>query len=120
MTINTYQFVAMSDTIGGYGPMAEDETRAGLDGHTLRKLGYRGDRFQLSTQSTHLDFNAAEQAVKDFYNLQGKFVELVNGVGQSFKLVYIHKVVCRAKKIAASTDSNTYMVTASWTMQRTG
>ena len=120
MTINTYQFVAMSDSIGGYGPVAEDETRAGLDGHTLRKLGYRGDRFQLTTQSTHLDFTAVEQAVKDFYALQGKFVEVVNGVGQSFKLVYIHKVICRARKIGTSTDGNTYMINATWTMQRTG
>ncbi|MCK5127541.1 MAG: hypothetical protein KAR42_14895 [candidate division Zixibacteria bacterium] len=120
MKINTYQMVSMTDTIGGYGVKSEDETRAGLDGHTLRKLGFRGETFQLITGSTHLDFAAMQQAVKDLYALQGTMVEVINGVGQSFKLVFVHKVICRAKKIGASTDGNTYLVSASWIMQRTG
>ena len=118
--INDYIFVSMAGDFGNYGDMIEDETRPGIDGHTFRKLGQRGERFQIESRSTHGTEALAIRAKTDYEALQGQFVNITDALGTAYRMVLVHAVYTRHHPMLASTDNNEYMVIARWTFQRAG
>lgn len=118
--IADYVFNTMSGDFGNYGDVVEDETRPGIDGHTFRKLGKRGDRFQIETKSTFRSESLAGRAKTDYQALQGRFVNIIDWSGTAYKMVLVHAVTTSHKQILASTDNNKYIVICKWTLQRAG
>jgi len=118
--INDYVFNSMSGDFGNYGDWVEDETRPGIDGHTFRKLGKRGDRFQIETRSTFRTESLAVRAKTDYQALQGRFVNIIDWSGTAYRMVFVHAVTANHRQILASTDNNEYIVICKWTLQRAG
>lgn len=119
MKIKTYEFVSMQGNVPAYGEAVEDLSRPGLDGHTFRLLGKRGQQFQLTTKSTHNTASVAKNAASDYSKLQGSFVTLEKGE-LSFSQLLVVGVASDIKKIGCSSDGREYMVETIWSMIRAG
>ena len=119
-TISTYELVTLTGEVGGWGPRVEDETRPGIDGHTLRNLGRRGNRFTLQSRSHFQSQEEAKQGVLNFEALQGTFVNIEDLAGQDFSYIFIHQVKSTPpKQMALSSDGNSFFIISTWEMQRT-
>ncbi|MFA5658663.1 MAG: hypothetical protein WC900_05205 [Oscillospiraceae bacterium] len=119
LKISAYEFKSMVGDIGGYADVAEDESRPGVDGHTMRKLGKRGHRFQLNTLSTHKDEETANKASEDYAKLPAEFVSIERNA-LSIPKVFIVNVMSSVQQLGVSTDGNTYAVRSVWTLMRAG
>jgi hypothetical protein len=120
MKIGEYTFLHMEGAVGSFGDVMEDETRPGLDGHTFRKLGKRGNHFDLTTKQTFTNINNAKRAVDDYNKLQCTFQVLEDQVGNAYRKVIVHSVQTKITPIGAATNGHTYMVEARWNLQRAG
>jgi hypothetical protein len=120
MKIQSYEFVSMPDPIGGYGVLIEDESRPGIDGHTFRDLGRRGERFQFRTISTHNTQSLAKSATEYYEKLKGSFVIIQIATGDQYSKILVHNVRNKIRKIGASTDGSEYIVESTWDLQRGG
>jgi hypothetical protein len=118
--IDSYVFNSMSGDFGNYGDVVEDETRPGIDGHTFRKLGKRGERFQIETRSTFRTASLTTRAKTDYQALQGRFVNITDWSGTTYKMVFIHAVTVNHKDMLSSTNNDNFIVICKWTLQRAG
>ena len=118
--INDFVFESMSGDFGNYGDVVEDETRPGIDGHTFRKLGKRGDRFTIETKSTFDRESEVARAKTDYQAMQGRFVNITDWTSTVYKMVFVHAVTTNHKPMLISTDDNSYIVSCKWTLQRAG
>jgi hypothetical protein len=118
MELGGYTFLAMTGQIGNYGVMVEDESRPGVDGHTFRQLGLRGEPFSIQTVSSFADLESAQQGERDYKILRGNFHVLVDQVGTSYAQVLVLSVTTRIRPVLSSTDGNTYIIEANWSLQR--
>lgn len=120
LKLGNYSFLSMTGNIGTFSDIVEDETRPGVDGHTFRKLGKRGTRFNISTQKTFSALGDAKQGVLDYNSLCGTFQVLEDATGNSYRKTFVHNVRTEIKILGASTDGKEYMVIAHWELQRGG
>ena len=118
--LGTFLFLGATGDIPAWAYQTETRERAGVDGYTFVRLGKRSQPFQWRTRTTATSLAAAQSLAEAYDNLSGQFVSLRDGAGRTYGRVYVHSVKTAVAVLGLSTDGGTHMITADWTLQRTG
>ncbi|MFA5634530.1 MAG: hypothetical protein WC977_01365 [Anaerovoracaceae bacterium] len=118
--ISIYEMDAWNGRVPAWRNEIVTRERPGVDGYTLSKLGKRAPAFEVTTRKTYADRGAAESAATAFGNLCGQFVTIREPGGRSHSHIVVLDVVPIVKPLGVSTDGNSYLVEATWRLQRAG
>lgn len=116
--VHTYTVDAWSGKVPALANTVEARDRAGTDGYTFVRRGKRSPQFAVSTRETRNGISAARDRCTDYESLIGRFITLEDPGGRSFSRVMVLGVTATASRILTSTDGNSALVTAEWTLQR--
>jgi hypothetical protein len=118
-TIADIQFVSMSGEPGGFGQQVRQENRDGFDGIIAWQVGNKGQPFQIQTTQTFISLSALNAAYAYYEALQGTYVSM-NYRGLEFNNILVVSVNPGApQQMLFSSDGNTWIFQAVWTLQRT-
>ena len=124
-SIGAYSFISMIGA--GLGPAAEtveDISRTGLDGHAYRKTGKRSEPVQMQSLVDVADAAAAKALIDNYLGIQATLVNVTDAQGNQRTNVCVLRVgdfrVSEFKTgVGMTSDSNTLLVRAVWTLQVT-
>jgi hypothetical protein len=119
-SIGAATFDGMTGDIPGWRNQVVSLERAGVDGYTYLLQGKRSQPFTLRTIKTSADATSAKTLADRYDTLCGTFVNVTEGNGRVYNKVLVLDVSHTVTRLALSTDGNTYLVAASWQLQRAG
>lgn len=125
-SIDTYEFLSMiGPALGPAAETVEDISRAGLDGHAYRKVGKRSEPVQLMTIKDVLNAAAAKTLIENYLACQGTLADVTDAHGNETTDVCVLRVgdfrVSEFKTgVGMTSDTNTLLVRALWTLQPAG
>ena len=120
MKIGDFEFITMTGDVGSYVNKVEDEIRPGLDGHTFRLLGRRGEQFTIQTSQTFNSLLLAKKTMQSYEILTGNFTNIELPQELAYRKVFVHNIKTKIIELLASTDKHEFMLKSTWTLQRTG
>lgn len=122
-SIGSYNFLSMiGPALGPPAETLEDISRLGLDGHAYRKVGKRSEPVQVQTLIDVADAAAAKTLTENYLGIQGTLVTVTDAHGNAEEHVCVLRVgdfrVSEFKTgVGMTSDANTLLVRALWTLQ---
>jgi len=118
--ISNYEMAAMTGEIPPWRHQMLAKARPGVNGYTFVQLGQRSKPFELRTRKTESTFAWAKRTAEQFEALCSTFVRVREPGGREHMRILVLDVVTKIRPLAVSTDGKSYVVEATWSMQRGG
>jgi hypothetical protein len=107
----TLTFRKIQETPGNYAGIFRDISRDGIDGHTFKYLGRRGQQAVLNAHSFFIDRAAAVAAITAYEAAQGQECLITNTLDAWTRQAFLLSVWCYPPERINSTEPNiTYRV----------
>jgi len=91
-SIDGYSYITLSGRPQPLGPMVNEVTQPGANGHSFRREGRRAQRFRMRGERDVQTAADAESMIVALKNRQGSLVTVVDESGLSYSNVMLHSV----------------------------
>ena len=123
--IGTFDFISLKGgVIPGSGEQVEEITRPNVDGVAYRKIGKRGEPFEMESLVDVLDAAAAKTLLTNYKALQGTLQNLELEDGSIYSNVIVLNIRETGRQVVTNSigglvANSTILVRASWTLEMT-
>lgn len=124
-SIGSFTFLTLKGGVSiGSGMTLQEITRPNVDGISYRKVGKRGEPFQVNTVIDLLNYPTAKTRVSDYAAMQGTLVTLVEESGSTWNNVlvlntrHVETVPIRSS-VGGITANSLVLLSMVWTLRMT-